>query len=180
MMRRLPVIGIVHKPAYALLWLVGIAQEYQLFNWIDTKNYAITHRVSALTPEGTTRALAPTSVFPTSLRSILLQTYLRDVRWMPFPRQHRRAFKARILERLAQRFCRVQPTTEMIAVQSVIQRIHPHNVALTQGRKQFWMQFYCRQEQAVVCRTFLQPRALARDSRCLSALAKSSTGKHRP
>ena len=30
MMRRLPIIGIVHKPAYVLLWMVGIAQEYQL------------------------------------------------------------------------------------------------------------------------------------------------------
>ena len=179
MMRRLPIIGIVHKPAYALLWVVGIAQEYQLFNWIDTKNYYVTHRISASTPAGTTHTLTPTSVFPTSLRSVLLQTYLRDVRWMPFPQQHRRAFKARTLERLAQRFCREQPTTEMIAVQSAIQRIHPYNVALTQGKEQFWMQFYCMQEQAVVCHTFLQPRALAKDSRCIAELAKRSTGKQR-
>ncbi len=36
MMRRLPVVGRVHQPAYALLWMVGIAQDYQLFLTSDS------------------------------------------------------------------------------------------------------------------------------------------------
>jgi hypothetical protein len=179
MMRRLPVIGLVHQPAYALLWIAGIAQDYQLFNWIDAKNYYVAHRISASSAEGTTRALAPTSVFPASMRSVLLQTYLRDVRWMPFPRAHRRTLKLQILERLAHRFCRMHPTTEMITAESIIQRIHPRNVALIQGKEQFWMQFYCTQEQAVLCRTLLQPRTIAKDDRCMRELAKSRTGTPR-
>jgi hypothetical protein len=44
-------------------------------------------------------------MFPTSLRAVLLQSYLHDVRWMPLPRknrhQYRRALKYSILTRLA-------------------------------------------------------------------------------
>jgi hypothetical protein len=176
MMRRLPVVGIVHQPAYALLWVAGIAQEYQLFNWIDTKNYYVTHQVSAATPEGAKRPLAPTTVFPESLRSVLLQTYLRDVRWMPYPREHRQALKQRILDRLAQRFCRLHPTTDIITVQSSIRRIHTRNIDLTKGREQFWMQFQCLQGQAVLCRTFLQSRSTVRDNKCPPGLVKGTGG----
>ena len=166
MMRRLPVVDIVHQPAFALLWVVGIAQDYQLFNWIDSKNYYVTHRVSAATLREGKRQLEAAAVFPTSMRSVLLQTYLRDVRWMPYPREQRPALKQRILERLAQRFCRLHSTTDTITVQSVIHRIQPRNVDLTKGREQFWMQFQCVQEQAVLCRTFMQPRATVGDNKC--------------
>jgi hypothetical protein len=172
MMRRLPIIGIVHQPAFALLWLAGIAQDYQLFNWIDTKNYYVTHQVTAAIPDGAPRQLHPTTIFPTSMRSVLLQTYLRDVRWMPYPREHRQALKQRILERLAQRFCRLRPTSETITVQSVISRIQPHNVNLSKSRKQFWMELQCVKEQAVLYRTFLQRRPPVRDTKHTSEREK--------
>ena len=63
MMRRLPVVDIVHQPAFALLWVVGIAQDYQLFNWIDSKNYYVTHRVSAATLREGKRQLEAAAVF---------------------------------------------------------------------------------------------------------------------
>jgi hypothetical protein len=172
MMRRLPIIGIVHRPAFALLWLVGVAQDYQLFNWIDTKNYYVTHEVTATTPDGGHVQLAPTTIFPTSMRSVLLQTYLRSVRWMPFPPQYRQMLKQQTLLRLAQRFCRFHPTAESIRVASVIRRIRPDNVALTRGNKQFWMQFRCLQGQAVLCRTFLRPRRGPADSACSDRLTR--------
>jgi hypothetical protein len=106
------------------------------------------------------------------MRSVLLQTYLRDVRWMPYPREHRRVLKQRILERLAQRFCRLHPTTETITVQSVISRIQPHNVNLSKSRKQFWMELQCVKEQAVLYRTFLQPRPPVRDTKHTSEREK--------
>ena len=69
-----------------------------------------------------------------------------------------RLLNSGFLERLAQRFCRSRPTTETITVQSVISRIQPHNVNLSKGRAQFWMELQCVKEQAVLCRTFLQSR----------------------
>jgi hypothetical protein len=178
MMRRLPVIGIIHQPAFALLWLVGIAQDYQLFNWIDTKNYYVTHQVTAAIPDGARLQLHPTTVFPTSMRSVLLQTYLRNVRWMPFPQQYRRTLKQQTLLRLAQRFCHSQPMAESVRVASVIRRIRPDNVALTRGHEQFWMQFRCLQGQAVLCRTFLHPRARPADTACSDSLARGSQGHY--
>jgi hypothetical protein len=91
---------------------------------------------------------------------------------MLYPREYRPALKQRILERLAQRFCRLHSTTGIITVQSVMHRIQPHNVDLTKGREQFWMQFQCVQEQAVLCRTFMQPRATVRDNKCAPGFVK--------
>jgi hypothetical protein len=158
MLRRLPGIGMVHMPAYALLWVAGIAQDYQLFNWIDKKNYYVVHFVTAQMPGHPPQSLDATMLFPRSLRSTLLQTYLRDVRWMPLPPQHRPALKQILLQRFAQRFCTRYPTTARVNAGAVIQRILPENSALTRGRKQFWMEFRCVDGHAILCRTMLQPR----------------------
>ncbi|MGQ4807452.1 hypothetical protein NKDENANG_00801 [Candidatus Entotheonellaceae bacterium PAL068K] len=155
MMRRLPVIGVVHKPAYALLWLAGIAQDYQLFNWIDRKNYHVATQATVSSPDGPPRPLEPTLIAPASMRAMLLQTYLYNVRWMPVPRRHRRVLKSSILSRMAQRFCRTQPTSGLIMVRSVVQRVHPGNAALTQGHKRLLMDFRCEQGEAVMCRTLV-------------------------
>ena len=106
--RRTPVLDTLYKPAYAFLWVVGIAQEYHLFDWIDKMNYHVTYRVSTQRPDGTIQPLDPSSLFPQSLRAILLQAYLHNVRWMRVPPQHRPALRYSILTRLAQRFCRRQ------------------------------------------------------------------------
>ena len=51
----------LHQPAYACLWVVGIAQEYHLFDWIDKMNHHVTYRVS------TSALMARRSLDPTSL-----------------------------------------------------------------------------------------------------------------
>src|SRR5207249_859554 len=98
------VLGMLYQPAYAILWVVGIAQEYHLFDWIDKMNYHVTYRVSTQPTAGTTQSLDPTTLFPQSLRAALLQAYLYNMRWMRVPPQHRVALKYSILSRLAQRF----------------------------------------------------------------------------
>jgi hypothetical protein len=153
--RGTPVLGALYKPAYAFLWVVGIAQEYHLFDWIDKMNYHVTYRVSTQRPDGTRQALAPTSLFPRSLRAILLQAYVHNVRWMRIPSQHRTALKYSILSRLAQRFCRQQTLATPVTAWARVQRIRPDNVALTQGHEQFLMTFRCAEKRAVVCQTFL-------------------------
>jgi hypothetical protein len=158
MMRRLPVVGEVHKPAYALLWLAGIAQDYQLFNWIDRKNFYTQHRVILTHRDQTTQVLDPTQLFSPSLRAVLLQSYLHDVRWIAVPPRHRPALKRSLLSRLAQRFCRRHPAAGQVTVWSTTQRIRPANVALTRGRNRFLMTFVCAEEDAVLCQTMLDRR----------------------
>jgi hypothetical protein len=153
--RGTPVLGSLHKPAYALLWVVGVAQEYHLFDWIDKMNYRVTYRVQAQTADGMVQALDPGTLFPQSLRGTLLQAYLHRVRWMPVPRQHRRALRYSIMTRLAQRFCQRQTLPAPVTVWSTVQRIRPDNASLNQGNEQFLMTFRCVERQAVLCRTFL-------------------------
>ena len=153
--RRTPVLGLLHQPAYAILWVVGIAQEYHLFDWIDFKNYRVRYRVITQNPDGTMRPLEATTLFPQSLRAILLQAYLHNVRWMLVPPQHRPALRHSILARLAQRFCRQQGLATPVTAWSSVQRITPSNVALSQGQEQFLMTFRCIERRAVLCQTFL-------------------------
>ncbi len=155
MMRRLPIVGAVHKPAYTLLWIGGFAQDYQLFNWIDRKNYTIRYRVRATDAGTRQRVLEPSQLFPTSLRAILLQSYLHNVRWIAVPRQHRAALKRSILTRLAQRFCRRSPITDRVTAWSHIRRIHPARAALQRERRRFVMSFQCSEVGPVLCRTLL-------------------------
>ena len=168
--RGTPILGILYQPAYAFLWVIGIAQEYHLFDWIDKMNYHVTYGVSTQRTDGTTQSLDPTSLFPQSLRAILLQAYVHNVRWMRVPSQHRATLKYSILSRLAQRFCRSQTLTTPVTAWARVQRIRPDNVALTQGQAQFLMTFRCVEKRAMVCQTFLgyppetgcEPLALAR------------------
>ena len=153
--RRTPGLDLFHKPAYALLWLVGIAQEYHLFDWIDRTNYHVAYQVSSQNPDGTLQPLDPSTLFPQSLRATLLQAYLHNVRWMFVPPQHRSALRYSILTRLAQRFCSRQTMATPVIVWSRVQRIRPDNAALTQGKEQFLMTFRCTERRAELCRTFL-------------------------
>ena len=177
MMRRLPVVDVVHKPAYALLWLAGIAQDYQLFNWIDRKNYYAQHHVMLMHRDHTKQPLDATLLFPTSLRAVLLQSYLHDVRWIALPRRHRPALKRSILSRLAQRFCHRHPVSGQVTAWSQIQRIRPTNAALTQGKNRFLMTFTCTEEGALLCRTLVDRRE-TRNCRFPAEQASPSTGGH--
>jgi len=118
-------------------------------------NYRVTYRVSTPRPDGTMQSLDPTSLFPQSLRAILLQAYVHNVRWMRVPARHRVALKYSILSRLAQRFCQEQTLTTPVTAWARVQRIRPDNVALTQGQEQFLMTFRCAEKRAAVCQNFL-------------------------
>jgi hypothetical protein len=156
MMRRLPWVGEVHKPAYALLWVVGIAQDYQLFNWVDRKNYHAKYDAMIQLADGQPRPLDPDVIFSTSLRATLLQSYLHDVRWIRVPYQYRYVLKQSVLLRIAQRFCRLHHIQGQITVWSTVQRIHPANASLTRGKKRFLMTFACIGEHVELCDTFLK------------------------
>ena len=50
--RRIPVIGALNVPAYGVLWMVGVAQDYRLFNWIDRVNFDVETSVIELDGNG--------------------------------------------------------------------------------------------------------------------------------
>lgn len=156
MMRRLPVVGVVHKPAYALLWMVGIAQDYQLFNWIDRKNFSIQYSVRVTRPDGQRRTLPPEQLFPASLRAMLLQSYLHGVRWIALPKAHLAAMQLATLQRLANRFCRLHAVEGYVFAWAQMQRIRPGRE--TRAHRHFLMRFQCMGTQAMLFETMLSQR----------------------
>ncbi|MBM3222335.1 MAG: hypothetical protein FJZ47_00820 [Candidatus Tectomicrobia bacterium] len=151
----IPFIGGLYKPAYALLWMAGITQEYQLFNWIDKTNYHVTYRINTQTADGTIRIINPQTFFPSSLRGTLLQMYLHNIRWMPVPIPYRQPLMQSIMTRLGQRFCRQQNLATPVTVSAHVQRIRPDNLTLTEEDERFLMHFRCAAQQLILCRTFL-------------------------
>ena len=153
MTRRLPIDALSH-PAYAVLWMGGFAQDYQLFNWIDTKNWYGENRVLSIAHGPKGEPVEPGVMFPTSLRGVLLQAYLHDVRWIKVPEEDRPALKQSILTRLAQRYCDWRHD-DSVMVLADTQRVEPGNEALDHPETKFLMEFQCHAGQPVLCQTLV-------------------------
>lgn len=116
----------MHKPLYCALWFAGIAQEYQLFNWIDVRNYRFRYTV---TRNNGTRleGIDPSELFPRSNRAALLEGYLHDRCWFEIPSQRSAEFKRSLATRFAERFARAHPLDGTIVVTSTVERITAAN-----------------------------------------------------
>jgi hypothetical protein len=121
----------IHKPIYGVLWLVGIAQQYQLFDWIDVRNhrfrYEITQRDGAFV-----KRIDPGDLFPDTNRSVFLQGYLFDHCWIHIPPGRSAELKRALALRFAQRYCLRHDVRGTVAVAVTIERITAANPAVVQ------------------------------------------------
>lgn len=108
---------------YSALWLVGIAQEYQLFNWIDIRNYTVRYHVELRDASGKRETLDPKGLFPVSTRGVLVQAYLHDLTWFRIPAAYREQLKASVSRRVADRYCRKIHPVGQVSVTSQLMRI---------------------------------------------------------
>ena len=122
---------------------MGIAQQYQLFNWIDDRNYATHYRVVVDGNEAD-----PDAMFVRSLRGVLLDFYIHDITWMKVPPEHRDELRQSILMRTANRYCRVAKPVGLVEAHSSFERIDPNG-----GPGEFdnviLMKFSCQEGTAV-------------------------------
>jgi hypothetical protein len=130
-----------HMALYSALWLVGIAQEYQLFNWIDIRNYTVRYQVQ-LDASGVRKALDPKGLFPASTRSVILQAYLHDLTWFRIPAAYRDRLKESLSRRLANRYCRSFHPAGVVSVTSQLMRIRPDG-STTEPLTRTLMRFDC-------------------------------------
>ena len=133
-----------HNPFYSVLWLAGLAQSYRLFDWIDEMNYHITYDVVERREDGATRRLDDRALFPRSLRSSLLQSYLHDIMWMKVPRPHLAGLQRSLFERYTRRFCRRCPDSGWIEVIAHVQRTTRDNLRLGRTVGLPFLTFRCR------------------------------------
>lgn len=142
MTRRIPGIREVHKPAYAILYLVGIAQDYQLFNWVHKKNI---HAREEIFHGGLSRQqpIAGRILFPSGIRGVLLRSYLYGVRWIKIPRERRIVLKESLMKRVASRYCEEYDPQQEVVVTVRLQRITRMNLALDKGTRRTLAAFRC-------------------------------------
>lgn len=62
----LPVLGALCTPARAVLWAMGVAQKYKLFDWIDRKNYRVDYDVHVTQDDGQMYKLPSNDLLPSS------------------------------------------------------------------------------------------------------------------
>ncbi|MCG8416927.1 MAG: HTTM domain-containing protein [Proteobacteria bacterium] len=188
--RRLPGISILYKPAAAVLWGIGIVQEYQLFNWIDRKNYLVQYPAKITHTDGQQYNVSSIQLFPSSLHAIVLQTYLYDVPWIPVAEKYRPLLKRSIMARSAQRYCRLHSSARDIVVSVQVQRI-PSVAVSAASSPRFMMHFQCFNATAIICETMLDieparagPRTKGTTSRraehCAPAIVGDQAGEAIP
>ncbi|MEO8194862.1 MAG: hypothetical protein ABI681_13510 [Gemmatimonadales bacterium] len=116
-------LGTQHNPFYVPLYAIGIAQSYRLFDWIDDRNFGVRYDITMSSPASGPRHIDPESVFPSSIRGVLLQTYIHDVTWGSIPRDRADELKMALYSRFADRYCKGYPGTAEIAVSSAVSRV---------------------------------------------------------
>ena len=114
----------LQRVAFSGLWLLGLAQQYRLLDWIDERNFALHIRVTEHLQDGTTTELDPQLLVPRGMRSTLLMSYVFDVTWMPVPDDDRAPVRAEIIDRLQHRTCSLWPG-RTVTVRGTIERIDP-------------------------------------------------------
>lgn len=119
------------NPLYVPLWIIGLAQSYRLFDWIDQRNYNVEYEVVARDAGGEPRRIDASAVFcrPT-MRHALLQSYLFGNLWIAIDPKLLPELRATILERYARRFCAANPTVEHVEVRAIVGRLTPDNFDL--------------------------------------------------
>jgi hypothetical protein len=118
-------LGPLQKVFFSSLWCIGIAQQYQLFNWIDERNYSIRYRI--IEDEGDTRRreIEPGTMFPESTRGVLLQFYLHGLTWMRIEPGRAAELRRSIQTRTARRYCQRFQPRGVLVVYSTVERVVP-------------------------------------------------------
>src|SRR5215210_3981350 len=128
---------------YGVLWCAGLAQSYRLFDWIDQYNYYITYDVVEQRLDGTVDTLDDEDLFPRTLRSVLLQSYLHDATWMKVPRNRLADLQRSLFERYARRFCQRCGEGGRIEVIANVQRTTADNLDLRRPQRSRFLAFTC-------------------------------------
>lgn len=147
-LRHTPIIGALNEPAYGILWVGGIGQDYRLFNWIDRTNYRVEWDIVGFNKEGVNINITQNDLFMQDLRSSLLQAYAHDISWMKVPKIHREKLRESIIQRAADRLCVTQKELSEVYLQSKIIRIVPENIDLKDGKKGISGHFNCIDNKA--------------------------------
>lgn len=141
-----PGLAVVPGGIASVLWIAGFCQVYQLFDWIDERNFQVRYEIW----ENGTKQIPAEALFPPNARSVLLQSYLNDVLWTPVPLSHRATLRRSLYERFAARYCRRYPTTGEIRVDVRLSRTYVDGPTIDRVPSRELMRFECDGDSAEV------------------------------
>ena len=128
---------------FSLLWCMGIAQQYQLFNWIDDRNYSYRYEIIESEMGKPIREVQPDATFPRSTRGSLLQLYLHGITWMRIPSERQHDLRATLEQRFARRHCQQFQPGGDVTIYSTVERIYPVANEIVEDRV-LLMSFRCQ------------------------------------
>lgn len=127
------------NPFYVPLWIIGLAQSYRLFDWIDERNYHVQYDIVEVGRGGASRRIEPDAFFPRTMRDILLQSYLYGNLWINVDPAILPDLRHRILAGYARRYCRATPGACEIEVRATVRRLTADNLDLHRGTQTLLM-----------------------------------------
>ena len=118
-------LGPLQTALFSSLWSIGIAQQYQLFNWIDERNYSVRYQIIEYEGDTPVREIEPSAMFVESTRGVLLQFYLHGLTWMRVEPGRAAELRGSIQTRTARRYCRRFQPRGVVVVYATVERIVP-------------------------------------------------------
>lgn len=137
----------VQRVCVSGLWLMGLAQQYRLFDWIDARDARVTREVVRVNEagEGDAWREAPMGALrPFGARGAMMWTPLLGYRWVAIPEAREAAYADAVAERLAEARCAQGPDGRWEADVAVVQRVD-RGAEVT---RRVWLRFECHQGHA--------------------------------
>ncbi|NIP31743.1 MAG: hypothetical protein GTO02_11465 [Candidatus Dadabacteria bacterium] len=156
-MRNVPLVKHVARPVTSALWLIGINQHYQLFDWIHRFNFKIERKVG-IVPLGLRkqREIKHTDFFPNDVRFILFQLRNYDIRWiLHIGKDVVDELKEDIRNGIAKKYCKKINRDGEVNIITTLHRITPDNIYFTKEPKVFDLSFTCYQGKHLTAKEYL-------------------------
>jgi hypothetical protein len=135
-------LGPLQQVFFSSLWCIGIAQQYQLFNWIDERNYSVRYRIIEDEGDAHGREIEPGAMFVESTRGVLLQFYLHGLTWMRIEPGRGAELRSSIQTRTASHYCQRFQPRGVVVVYSTVERVVPSGNRV-EGDPALLMRFSC-------------------------------------
>jgi len=151
------------KFGYVVLWTMGLAQNYHLFNWIDSRNYTVKNDITTIDADGRSATIPGELFFPSSIRHTLLQMNLYGFTWLPVTADRWHAMRPQlicdILWRYAERYCRTQRDTQSLTVLSLVRRLRGRSSDAMPMRHMPLCTFWCAHARVTALKSRYDPSA---------------------
>ena len=149
-MRNVPIVKDAARTTTKLLWLTGISQHYQLFDWIYRFNFKLKRDVTFHPSDNSGPVkLSHREFFPGSVRYTLFQLRNYDIKWiLVVDSDIKGEFKRDLRQRMANKYCRELEKDGKVRILTTLQRITPDNIDLSKPPERYFMSFECFSDKA--------------------------------